>query len=66
MRIEERAEAGDADARVSGSERAWIDAFSPSGSRSGLTFEGDAAVADGVLEACGAAAAAGSASSAVA
>jgi DNA-binding HxlR family transcriptional regulator len=66
MRIEERAEAGDSDARVSGSERAWIDAFSPNGSRSGLTFEGDSAVADGVLEACGAAAAAGNASSAVA
>jgi DNA-binding HxlR family transcriptional regulator len=66
MRIEERAEAGDAEARVSGSERAWIDAFSPSGTRAGLTFEGDAAVADGVLEACGAAAAAASASSAVA
>ena len=66
MRIEERAEAGESDARVSGSERAWIDAFSPSGSRSGLTFEGDERVAEGVLEACGAAAAATSASSRVA
>lgn len=66
LRIEERAEAGDADARVSGSERAWIEAFSPNGSRSGLTFAGDADVADVVLEVCGANAAARSASSAVA
>jgi DNA-binding HxlR family transcriptional regulator len=66
MRIEERAQAGDAEARVAGNERAWIDAFSPNGSRGGLTFEGDQALADDVLEACGALAAAKSASSAVA
>jgi DNA-binding HxlR family transcriptional regulator len=66
MRIEERAQAGDADARVAGSERAWVDAFSPNGTPGGLTFEGDQAVADGVLELCGALAAAKSANSAVA
>jgi hypothetical protein len=66
MTIAERDEAGDADARVSGAERAWVEAFSPNGSRAGLKFEGDASVADGVLEVCGAAAAANSASSAVA
>jgi DNA-binding HxlR family transcriptional regulator len=66
MTIQERDEAGDADARVKGTERAWVEAFSPNGSRSGLTFEGDAAIADGVLEVCGAAPAASSGNSAVA
>nr|MDQ5809033.1 helix-turn-helix transcriptional regulator [Actinomycetota bacterium] len=58
MTIEERDEPGDAEARVTGAERGWIDAFSPNGSRSGLTFEGDARLAESVLEVCGAAAAA--------
>ena len=53
MTIEERP-APDADVRISGSERAWIDAFSPTGSRDGLTVEGDAAIADVVLDLCGA------------
>ncbi|HEX2084108.1 MAG TPA: helix-turn-helix domain-containing protein [Solirubrobacteraceae bacterium] len=66
LRIEERDEQGDADASVTGPERAWIEAFSPSGSRAGLTFDGDARLADVVLEVCGAAGAANSASSAVA
>ena len=62
MTIEERA-APDADARISGTERAWIEAFSPSGSRAGLAVEGDERLADAVLEALrlGAAAAASSA-----
>ena len=66
MTIEERDAPGDAGARVTGAESAWIEAFSPSGSRSGLTFEGDERLADAVLEVCGAAAGAGGASSAVA
>ena len=66
MTIEERDEAGEADARVSGAERAWIEAFSPSGSRAGLKVEGDERLADAVLEACGAAGGASGASSAVA
>jgi len=63
--IEERA-APDADARVTGTERAWIDAFSPSASRSGLTIEGDQRVADAVLDVCGAPALAADGASAVA
>jgi DNA-binding HxlR family transcriptional regulator len=58
LRIEERDAPGDADARVTGSERAWIEAFSPSGGRSGLTVEGDQSLAEAVLEVCGPAAAA--------
>jgi DNA-binding HxlR family transcriptional regulator len=42
----------DADARVSGDEQSWIDAFAPDGIRSGLAFEGDAALAAVVLDAC--------------
>jgi DNA-binding HxlR family transcriptional regulator len=53
MTIEERS-APDADVRVTGSERAWIDAFSPAASREGLTVEGDAAFAGAVLDLCGA------------
>jgi DNA-binding HxlR family transcriptional regulator len=52
MTIEEDA-APDADARVSGPERAWIEAFGPEGSRAGLEIEGDDALADAVLSACG-------------
>ena len=66
MTIGERDAPGEAEARISGSERAWIEAFSPNGSRSGLTVEGDTTIADAVLEACGAAAGASGASSAVA
>jgi DNA-binding HxlR family transcriptional regulator len=66
MTIAERDAPGDAEARVTGSERAWIEAFSPNGGRSGLTFEGDERLAEAVLEVCGAAAAASGASSAVA
>jgi DNA-binding HxlR family transcriptional regulator len=51
----------DADARVSGDERAWIEAFSPGGSRAALAFEGDDALAGFVLDACGTAASAASA-----
>jgi hypothetical protein len=65
MTIEERS-APDADARVSGAEGAWIDAFSPTASRRGLTIEGDAGVADAVLELCGAPVAESSDASAVA
>lgn len=66
MILEERS-ASDADARVSGTERAWVDAFSPNGSRAGLTVEGDERLVAVVLEACGAPAAAEpAASSAVA
>ncbi len=66
LTIAERDEPGDADARVSGSERAWVEAFSPSAGRSGLTFEGDERLADAVLELCGAAAEASASGSAVA
>ena len=66
MTIAERDAAGEADASVRGSERAWIEAFSPSGSRSGLTFEGDESLAEAVLESCGAAIARSGSSSAVA
>ena len=42
----------DASARISGTERAWIDALAPDGTRTGLTTEGDerliAAVLDGL------------------
>ncbi len=65
MTIEERT-APDADVRVSGPEHAWIEAFSPSGSRAGLAFEGDERLAEVVLEVCGAVAGATSASAAVA
>ncbi|HWT95773.1 MAG TPA: helix-turn-helix domain-containing protein [Solirubrobacteraceae bacterium] len=66
MTLTERS-ASDADARVSGSERAWIDAFSPNGSRAGLTVVGDERLADTVLSACGSVdASASAASSAVA
>ena len=66
MTISERDAPGDADARVTGTERAWVEAFSPNGSRGGLQYEGDSHLADAVLEACGVAAAASGTSSAVA
>ena len=57
MTIEEQADP-DADARVSGDERAWIEAFGPGGSRAGLAIEGNASLAGLVLDACAAPAAA--------
>ncbi len=38
------------DARVSGPQKAWIDAFGPDGSRSALTVEGDRRLAEALLE----------------
>ena len=55
MTIEEQP-APAAHARVSGDEQAWVEAFSPGGARSGLTFEGDERLAGLVLDACGSAA----------
>jgi DNA-binding HxlR family transcriptional regulator len=57
---------GDADARVTGSDRAWVDAFSPEGSRAGLEVEGDSALAEAVLDTCASAVAAAPAATAVA
>jgi DNA-binding HxlR family transcriptional regulator len=65
MTIEEQP-TPDADARISGSEQEWVEAFSPNGSRRALRIEGDERLADGILEACGSAAAAANHSSAVA
>jgi hypothetical protein len=47
--LEERA-AEDADAHVTGTERAWIDALAPEGSGKGLEVRGDARLAAAVLE----------------
>jgi DNA-binding HxlR family transcriptional regulator len=47
--LEERAEPG-ADAKVVGSERAWIDALVPEGATSGLELHGDARLATAFLE----------------
>jgi hypothetical protein len=47
--IEERA-APDAEARVTGSERAWIEALGPNGSRADLDIEGDRGLANLVLD----------------
>jgi DNA-binding HxlR family transcriptional regulator len=60
MTIEEQPIPG-ADARISGDERAWIEAFSPGGSRAALAIEGDASLAGAVLDSCGSAAASGAA-----
>jgi DNA-binding HxlR family transcriptional regulator len=40
----------DADVRVSGPERAWIDAFGPDRDRSGLRFSGDRRLAETLLD----------------
>jgi DNA-binding HxlR family transcriptional regulator len=48
VRIEER-EAPEADARVSGPERSWIDAFAPDGSLDALEIEGDRRLAESLL-----------------
>ncbi len=61
LTIEETAEA-DADARITGDERAWVEAFSPAGSRAGLQIEGDRRIADAILDLCGAPASAARAS----
>jgi len=50
VRIEER-EAPDADARVTGRERAWIDAFAPDGGLQALEVSGNAELADALLSA---------------
>ena len=50
VRIEERA-APDARTRVTGSERAWIEALGPASSRVDLDLEGDRALANMVLDA---------------
>lgn len=47
--LEERADA-DATARVSGTERAWVDALVPGGTRDGLELSGDARLTDAVLD----------------
>lgn len=47
--LEERAEP-EADAQVTGSERAWIDALVPDGVTNGLEIRGDARLAAAVLE----------------
>jgi DNA-binding HxlR family transcriptional regulator len=48
VRIEER-EAPEADARVSGPERSWIDAFAPDGSLDALEIDGDRRLAGTLL-----------------
>ena len=48
VRIEER-EAPEADARVSGPERSWIDAFAPDGSLDALEIDGDRRLAESLL-----------------
>ena len=60
MTIEEQP-APAAHARVSGDESAWVEAFSPGGARSGLTFEGDERLAGLLLDACSSAAVAATA-----
>jgi len=47
--LEERAEP-DANARITGTERAWIDALVPDGTVKGLEVSGDARLGDAVLE----------------
>jgi len=49
VEIEER-EAPDADARVSGSHKAWVAALGPDRDRSGLEFEGDRVLAETLLD----------------
>jgi DNA-binding HxlR family transcriptional regulator len=50
VRIEER-EASDADARVTGREREWIEAFAPDGSLEALEVSGDTGLAEALLTA---------------
>jgi DNA-binding HxlR family transcriptional regulator len=49
VRVEER-DAPEADARVSGPRKAWIEAFGPGGSRGGLKVEGDKRLAETLLD----------------
>jgi hypothetical protein len=63
VEVEERTDPS-ADARVSGSQKAWVTAFSPNGSRSGLNIQGNKRLAEALLD--GLSAAAANASSAVA
>jgi hypothetical protein len=49
-RLEERS-ARDADARVSGSERAWVAALGPDARRDGLRVSGDRRLAEALLDA---------------
>jgi DNA-binding HxlR family transcriptional regulator len=50
LEIEEQPEDVDEDARVSGPQRAWIEAFGPDGDRSGLRFSGDRGLAESLLD----------------
>jgi DNA-binding HxlR family transcriptional regulator len=50
LRIEER-EAPEADARVSGPQSSWIEAFAPDGSLDALHIEGDRGLAEALLSA---------------
>jgi DNA-binding HxlR family transcriptional regulator len=50
VRIEER-EAPEAEAQVSGTERAWVEAFSPDGSLSALDVSGNTELAEALLTA---------------
>ena len=49
VEIEERAEPG-ADAHVSGSEKAWVEAFGPEGSRTGLSVSGNTPLVEALLD----------------
>ena len=49
----EQRRAPEADAHVSGTQEAWVEAFGPDGSRRGLHVEGDRALADALLDALG-------------
>jgi HxlR-like helix-turn-helix len=49
--IGEEEAADDADARVTGTERAWVAAFGPQADRSGLTRSGDERLIDALLDA---------------
>jgi DNA-binding HxlR family transcriptional regulator len=59
VEIEEREEPN-ADARVSGSHKAWIAALGPDADRSGLNIEGDRSLAEALLDGVSAAAASNS------
>jgi DNA-binding HxlR family transcriptional regulator len=59
VEIEEREEPR-ADARVSGSHKAWIAALGPDADRSGLNIEGDGSLAEALLDGVSAAAASNS------
>jgi DNA-binding HxlR family transcriptional regulator len=50
VEIEEEPEDVDADAQVSGPQRAWIEAFGPEGDRGELKFSGDRRLAEALLD----------------